>query len=86
MIEAGILDGDYFVVRQQPAADSGNIIVALVEKDATVKKFFRRGQKISLGPANRREMNGLTACTRSRRTGALSGSAWRRRRKTSRSR
>ncbi len=44
MIEAGILDGDYVVVRQQPDADDGDIVVAGIPDDeATVKTFTRRG-------------------------------------------
>ncbi len=53
MIEAGILDGDYVVVRQQPDADNGDIVVAGIPDDeATVKTFRRRGGKIVLTPAN----------------------------------
>ncbi len=39
MINAGILDGDKVVVRQQPSADSGTIVVAMIEDEATVKRF-----------------------------------------------
>ena len=43
MIEAGILDGDYVVVRQQNTAENGDIVVAMTEEDeATVKRFIRR--------------------------------------------
>jgi len=53
MIEAGILDGDYVVVRQQPDADNGDIVVAGIPDDeATVKTFTRRGDRIVLTPAN----------------------------------
>jgi len=53
MIEAGILDGDYVVVRQQPEAENGDIVVAGIPGDeATVKTFSRRGGKIVLSPAN----------------------------------
>ena len=41
MVDAGILDGDYVVVRPQDTAVDGEIIVALVEEEATVKRFFR---------------------------------------------
>ena len=41
MIEAGIMDGDYVVVRKQPTAYNGDIVVAMVEDDATVKRFYR---------------------------------------------
>lgn len=53
MIEAGILDGDYVVVRQQPEASKGDTVVAGIPGDeATVKTFGRRGTKIVLTPAN----------------------------------
>jgi len=53
MIEAGILDGDYLVVRQQSAADNGDIIVALLGEESTVKRFFRKGDRILLKPENK---------------------------------
>ena len=52
MIEAGIFDGDYVVVRQQPDATDGDIVVALLEDEATVKYFRRRRGRIYLEPAN----------------------------------
>ncbi|MBI1799375.1 MAG: transcriptional repressor LexA [Candidatus Eisenbacteria bacterium] len=52
MIEAGIFEGDYVVVRQQEAASAGEIIVALVEDDATVKYFHPRRGSIELVAAN----------------------------------
>ena len=53
MIEAGILDGDYVVVRQQPDADNGDIVVAGIPDDeATVKTFSRKGGRVVLTPAN----------------------------------
>lgn len=53
MIEAGILDGDYVVVRQQDTADPGDIVVAGIPGDeATVKTFLRRRSKVVLRPAN----------------------------------
>jgi repressor LexA len=53
MIEAGILDGDYVVVRQQPDADNGDIVVAGIPDDeATVKTFSRKGANVVLTPAN----------------------------------
>ncbi len=53
MIEAGIMDGDFVVVRQQPTADNGDIVVALLEDEATVKRFFREPDRIRLQPENR---------------------------------
>ncbi len=53
MVEAGILDGDYVVVRQQDTADKGDVVVAGIPGDeATVKTFSRRGNKIVLTPHN----------------------------------
>jgi repressor LexA len=52
MKNAGILDGDLVVVRPQETARDGEIIVALVEEEATVKRFFREGDHIRLQPEN----------------------------------
>ena len=52
MIEAGILDGDYVVVRQQPHAENGEIVVALIDEDATVKSYYREADRIRLQPEN----------------------------------
>jgi repressor LexA len=52
MIEAGIFDGDLVVVRQQPYAEDGDIVVAMIEEEATVKFFRRRRGRIHLDPAN----------------------------------
>ncbi|MBI2877428.1 MAG: transcriptional repressor LexA [Candidatus Tectomicrobia bacterium] len=54
MIEDGILDGDYVLVRPQPTANNGEIVVALVEGEATVKRFYREKERIRLQPANAR--------------------------------
>lgn len=52
MIDAGILDGDCIIVRQQTYADDGEIVVALIEDEATVKRFFHDGKRIRLQPEN----------------------------------
>lgn len=53
MVEAGIFDGDFVVVRQQPDADNGDIVVAGIPDDeATVKTLERRGGRVVLKPAN----------------------------------
>jgi repressor LexA len=52
MIEEGIHDGDLVIVRQQATARNGDIVVALVDGEATVKYFFHEGQRIRLQPAN----------------------------------
>jgi len=52
MIEAGILDGDFVVVRQQNVASDGDIVVALIGDDATVKRFFKEADRVRLQPEN----------------------------------
>lgn len=52
MIEAGILSGDYVVVRQQKDAVNGDIVVAMIDEEATVKRFFREGERVRLQPEN----------------------------------
>jgi repressor LexA len=54
MIEAAICDGDWVVVRQQPVADNGEIVAALIENEATVKLFRRQGSEAWLLPRNAR--------------------------------
>ena len=52
MIEAGILDGDYILVRKQNNADNGEIVVALIGDEATVKTFYKEKDHIRLQPEN----------------------------------
>ena len=52
MIEDGIRDGDIVVVRKQPIAESGQTVVAMIDGEATVKRFFRRKDSVELHPAN----------------------------------
>ena len=52
MIEAGILDGDLILVRRQNVAENGQIIVALIEDEATVKTFYKEKDHIRLQPEN----------------------------------
>lgn len=52
MIEAGILDGDIVVVESKQYADNGEIVVAMIDDEATVKRFFRDNGRIRLQPAN----------------------------------
>ena len=54
MIEAGILEDDMVVVRRQSDADNGDIVVALLEDEATVKRFFKEDGRIRLQPENSR--------------------------------
>jgi repressor LexA len=52
MIEAGIYDRDVVIVRKQNVAQKGDIVVALVNGEATVKRYFPEGQRIRLQPEN----------------------------------
>ncbi|RTL54545.1 MAG: transcriptional repressor LexA [Bradyrhizobiaceae bacterium] len=53
MVEAGILDGDTVLIQKSEGADSGDIVVALIdEEEATLKRFRRKGASIALEPAN----------------------------------
>lgn len=54
MIDAGIYEGDLLVVRRQPTANNGDIVVARLEDEATVKRFFREGDRVRLQPENPR--------------------------------
>ena len=54
MIGDGILDGDYIFVRKQLQATSGEIVVAMIEDEATVKRFFPEGDRIRFQPSNPR--------------------------------
>ena len=56
MIGAGILSGDKVVVRPQPTADDGQIVVALLDDEATVKRLRRKGGKVWLMPENENYM------------------------------
>ena len=52
MINIGMYDGDKIVVKKQETADNGDIVVALVDDSATVKRFFKRNGEIILHPEN----------------------------------
>ena len=52
MIEAGIFDGDVIFARQQPSAEKGDIVVAVIGEDATVKRFYPENGRVRLEPAN----------------------------------
>ena len=52
MIEAGILNGDYILVRKQNNANNGEIVVALIDEEATVKTFYKEKDHIRLQPEN----------------------------------
>lgn len=52
MIEAGILNGDYILIKRQETARNGEIVVALIEDEATVKTFYKENGHIRLQPEN----------------------------------
>lgn len=52
MIDDGIHDGDYLFVKKTPAAQPGDIVVALIEDEATVKRYYPEGERIRFQPAN----------------------------------
>jgi repressor LexA len=52
MVNAGILDKDYIIVRKQDTAMNGEIVAALLEDEATVKRFFKKSNSIKLMPEN----------------------------------
>lgn len=52
MIEDGILDGDYVFVKKTPTAGKGDIVVAMIEGEATVKRYYPEGDRIRFQPAN----------------------------------
>jgi repressor LexA len=52
MIDDGIRDGDILIITKQRQAENGQTVVALVNSESTVKKFYRRGDEIELRPAN----------------------------------
>ena len=52
MIEAGILSGDIVIVRRQPEAENGDIVVAMIEDEATVKRIYYEKERVRLQPEN----------------------------------
>ena len=52
MINAGILNGDIVIVNQTPVAENGEIVVALIDDEATVKRFYQENDYIRLQPEN----------------------------------
>ncbi len=53
MIEDGIFDGDYVIIRRQETAENGDIVCALIGNEATLKRFHRKGNEVTLKPANK---------------------------------
>ena len=54
MIDAGILDGDRVIVKQQGTAENGEIVCALIDGEATLKRFYRKGDTVTLKAENER--------------------------------
>ena len=52
MKEDGILDGDFIVVRKQPTAENGETVVALINDEVTIKKYYKRKNYVELRPAH----------------------------------
>lgn len=52
MINAGIFDGDFIIVRVQRSANNGDIVVAMIDEEATVKRFYKEHDRIRLQPEN----------------------------------
>ena len=52
MIEDGILDGDVIIVKEQNNANNGETVIAVLDNEATVKRFFKKSKSIELHPAN----------------------------------
>jgi repressor LexA len=74
MIDAGILDGDVALIRKTESADTGDIVVALIDdEEATLKRFRRRGASIALEPANQAYEVRILPPTRVRIQGRLVG-------------
>jgi len=74
MIDAGILEGDMALIRRTEAADTGDIVVALIDdEEATLKRFRRRGASIALEPANTAYEVRILPPTRVRIQGKLVG-------------
>jgi repressor LexA len=53
MMDDGILSGDFVVVRKQPTAENGETVVALINNEATVKKYYKRKDHVELRPAHK---------------------------------
>lgn len=53
MIDAGIFDNDIIIVKRQNVAENGDIVVALIDDEATVKRFFKESDHIRLQPENK---------------------------------
>jgi repressor LexA len=74
MVDAGIFDGDTAIIRRQDTADTGEIVVALVDEgEVTLKRLRRRGASIALEPANKAYETRIFGPDRVRLQGKLVG-------------
>ncbi len=72
MIDAGIYDGDTVILKRTPNADTGDIVVALIDdEEATLKRFRKRGNSIALEPANTAYETRIFGCDRIKIQGKL---------------
>jgi len=53
MVDAGILDGDYAIVRSQETAENGEMVCALINGEATLKRFYKKGDAVTLKAENK---------------------------------
>jgi repressor LexA len=53
MLDGGILDGDLVIIKRQDTAENGDIVCALIDNEATLKRFYRKGNEVTLKPANK---------------------------------
>ena len=53
MVEDGILEGDYVIVRRQETAENGDVVCALIDGEATLKRLYKKGKAVTLRPANK---------------------------------
>jgi repressor LexA len=53
MIDDGILDRDHVIIRRQETAENGDVVCALIDGEATLKRFYKKGKAITLRPANK---------------------------------
>ena len=52
MIDDGIMDGDYIIVAHRPTAENGEMVVASISGEVTLKRFYKEGERVRLQPAN----------------------------------
>ena len=75
MIEDGIFDGDYIFVRKQSTAETGEVVVVMIEGEATCKRFYPEGDRVRLQPANE-SMNPIYVSTGTSSARSTSWARW----------